>query len=977
MNICDSSLRYQYNFEKNCLECNEKTAPEWIPRMRHSSVEEKVPPVKYFNRAVKREKIVLLTGDLPRFALLRHFPEDKADPDHYKLGDGEFVLTVDGEAYSLSEQKNTSTSFYEFGTKYDIDLLNGIHVSLEITQAEGSGAGIRLQLQNNSETVKNAEVRMSYGGMCTHGRTYTGAYFFLENDDYDGNIITINDDSACLSHRDIPEEITVCANSWNKIAEVNNRIEFSEQFRLKANKSYENEFFVIRNGEYKKFKSAGFRNIIDEAQQYAEKIIAPYDLSTPDKILDFAFQCAVYNLEYDYTGDMWMEGLHWWTSYFSQNYQISAAICLDQIERAQKALRIIGQVEPYPAPGMTAAGKPIVSHIGVYQHGCEDGLPYYLYQLAQYYDTTGDLEMIRMIWDAICKGIDNFFEKRTGPNGLVDWHLGCNVFLYQADHLALPGDAASPSIFMSGIMKKMAQLAEIIGDEKSRDAWSEKADFLNREAQKRLYDPQEKKFYNHIDLQGKYHRAKYYTDAVFPMLYSDFPDEIKENALNSLWEKMIFKSENGRLLMKVGEFKPSIFANDNVMPTQMCEAARAFYMMGDAETATELMHNVSIAATVDTESPGSFPERMDNEGKGEANYNFGNPIGSFLYTFIAGLFGVQLKDAGEKIQFSPCFPEKWENAHFRLPYAEIKYVMRQEDHDTRFKQYSFTSPTEKFMGVDICVGGELLKVTGLDEECCETYQRFGKTWLRYTGTEKTKTLVFEILSKDAEEKKQVAAVREEQRDEIVVPAAKRYECINLQGYTNTDTIWAYSAWRNIQYHPDLSAYRIKDNRLEIKGVPFDVVPCENDCFSPGMIRVEYGNSHCYTNEIIRENWPSKVEIPIGKSGAQNIALLYISECRSRNTDLDVGKIVIKYEDQTCSETVLNVGKNIDTVFSHFAKDTIAVYMPSDCEKHPIHPGTDYANLLFLPCEKKKIESIEMEIDTADASMALIGVTLMD
>ena len=44
------------------------------------------------------------------------------------------------------------------------------------------------------------------------------------------------------------------------------------------------------------------------------------------------------------------------------------------------------------------------------------------------------------------------------------------------------------------------------------------------------------------------------------------------------------------------------------------------------------MCGVARAATVFTEQPGSFPERMDAAGKGEYNYMFGNPSASYLYT---------------------------------------------------------------------------------------------------------------------------------------------------------------------------------------------------------------------------------------------------------------------------------------------------------------------------------------------------------
>jgi hypothetical protein len=46
---------------------------------------------------------------------------------------------------------------------------------------------------------------------------------------------------------------------------------------------------------------------------------------------------------------------------------------------------------------------------------------------------------------------------------------------------------------------------------------------------------------------------------------------------------------------------------------------------------------------------------MNDEGKGEANYLFGNPIGSFLYTCVNGLFGLQLQTEAKRFHVNLLF----------------------------------------------------------------------------------------------------------------------------------------------------------------------------------------------------------------------------------------------------------------------------------------------------------------------------------
>ena len=163
--------------------------------------------------------------------------------------------------------------------------------------------------------------------------------------------------------------------------------------------------------------------LIQKAREYYEKLLTGISISTPSKILDAAFLIGIFNLDYDYMGKLWLEGVHWWSSYWPSNYQISAAISLGQLERAKGALDFLGSLECGPCPVLTAAEKPYLNHIGVYNLGIEEGLPYYLYQLIQYFENTGDRDLMQKIWAKIKTSIEVLFANRdANGNGLLDWH---------------------------------------------------------------------------------------------------------------------------------------------------------------------------------------------------------------------------------------------------------------------------------------------------------------------------------------------------------------------------------------------------------------------------------------------------------------------------------------------------------------------------------------------------------------------------
>lgn len=170
------------------------------------------------------------------------------------------------------------------------------------------------------------------------------------------------------------------------------------------------------------------------------------------------------------------------------------------------------------------------------------------------------------------------------------------------------------------------------------------------------------------------HTARYYTDYVFPVLYGKCGAEDSYIMMNRLKDRLTyFSDETGERLMRVGEFKPSMFGNDNVMPTQAAEAARAFFAIGDLKTGLELLQGIARGVLSFTEQPGSFPERMDDAGKGEYNYMFSNPSASYIYTYISGLFGIRRKDGGKVLQINCAFPENTSKACLKLPYAEIAF----------------------------------------------------------------------------------------------------------------------------------------------------------------------------------------------------------------------------------------------------------------------------------------------------------------
>ena len=78
-------------------------------------------------------------------------------------------------------------------------------------------------------------------------------------------------------------------------------------------------------------------------------------------------------------------------------------------------------------------------------------------------------------------------EGLAGGDLLLNWHMSSNAFLYQSDHLSLPGAAASPSLMAIGMLSWMADLAEAVGEPEPARPWRRRADYMRREVVRRLW----------------------------------------------------------------------------------------------------------------------------------------------------------------------------------------------------------------------------------------------------------------------------------------------------------------------------------------------------------------------------------------------------------------------------------------------------------------------------------------------------------
>lgn len=956
------------------IRCGKKYPAPEINRQNHRSETTRCKKIQVFNRGVRHEGSLLITGDLPLFAFASTHPDNAIDPPFLIFGDMYIRFCHQGQELFFHDFDEITASFHPFATEWigTSEKLPGLQVRLNVSIFDGSAICGSLSVEALEKTAVLPKAELSFGGLKLGTRPLDPCFIQPDSAEIPSQATQLSEGHFLLAPalENSPfstEKVYVnFANGFGKAQIQKGRIQFS----FNSAEESTADFLIFHSLDNMPEKAAlplsACKKDFTQMEQYADQLLQSCRVSTPSPLLNAAIRHSILNLDYIHIQDAWFEGGHWWNCYWTNNFQISAAIALGQYEYAKKALLFFGLLdEGYSCT--TAAGKN--ANEEVYPHTKKrtlhfEGIPYYLYELWQYTEATGDLSVIETVYDRLTPIIDDLFSAcDINQTGLIGWRYGCNAFLYQADHLQLPGDAVSPSVMLAAMLDKLAYLAKLIGKQEDAAVFSKRSDEMKSAVKQKLWNEEAGYFYSHLDLQGIRHSAHYYTDLIFPALYGNFEEKYSLGGLKHLKETLLFRSaETGELLMRVGDLKPDIFGNNNVMPTQMAETARAFCKIGDKNLALSLMHAAARGATVFTESPGSSPERLNDEGKGECNYLFGNPCASFLYTAVSGIFGIRVQKAGTELCLSPSLDDRWPQAAISLPFAEytvcgktLSVLVKDEKIQTlRLVFYSDDS------NVQFSVNDTIL--------CGQAEQTFGRRSITLTLSVRTGSTIqitplFDCGAAENPPCEFPTGVPSKQMPPILTPIDQGIS-IDISQNINSDHMTALSAWRrDSAYYIPWTALSSVPGYLLTPAGKFASAPTAKDNRIPLCV-IDRGFSHELSGAPLPTEFPSNQTF-IVNDRIRRLDLFYVTEAASRLTGSTVGKLILNY-DHFQQILPLTVGKNISSLFHHFAKEAIAVKLHTS-------EATDSASVLQISCDSQHLlQSFTIAIDLFDAEFALIG-----
>jgi hypothetical protein len=928
---------------------------------------------RIFNWAARRDPCFLISGDLPRFALARTFQSPSVDPvaglapNLAKLGDLRIRIQLAGKSVWLDELGSDRVRFYPWGTVHDFSPRPDFPVEVEVRATLVKDAGIAIEIEFGAPSAKSLEgtLDLIYGGLAFQGGFPSG-YMTSEAQDAKSNTVTLEKAGGVIADAKIPVQVIALADPIFRVSlDPSNRLDFQSHFALKRNKS------IFRFLAYQKEASGGsdlalehFDDYVQETRKYYDTLVKTVEIQTPDKVLDSAFYAGLVNLDYGYQPPAWLEGTHGWRAYWVNNYQISAAIDLGQLDRARRALIFFANRPGGPGQTLKVDGSVVRDWVNVQFEG---GLPYYILQLYRYWLATGDRKTLDEVWPATKENLERLLQTRD-PDGnlLLDWMLGGNMFLYQSDHLSFPGDGFSPTLMVAANLTEMADMAEARGETGDAQKWRHRADYMQSELARRFWLPKEGRFIAGVDGQGLVMKANFYTDFVFPQLYSNLPADYTWTSLLTLDRTLWMK--NG--LMRTGNYMPPEFGNNPVLPVEMAESAEAYFQAGLPSRGWRLMHGVAVATTIATNSPGSFPESMTDAGFGKSHYVFGNPAGAYIRAAVSGLFGFEKTSSNRPLVWRPSIPDDWSSAKLRVGDISMRITGIHGE-----RTFSLSLPEPQALEFRAPLHGHRVKevkdASGRDLEFTILPHPSGDFLQMHLATARE----FEIQVHSTQGSAIPPPPAEPQPDPVrhgALQLAGKREPVPIADKLNSDSISFQSFW----WGPT------KDN-LRRKPVKVELPACSNTSSAncnllvgrsnfrvsakgQNMVMLEMGQCHPYTQELILSQLPDSLRLQIGKP-VRGIEFLVASEVGSRLTGVQVGEVELLYSTGAEKKEPLIYGRNIDCFTIPFATET---------DNYEINPHAHLSAFVVKADASRNLEAIKLNVFAADTSIGILGINLV-
>lgn len=395
-------------------------------------------------------------------------------------------------------------------------------------------------------------------------------------------------------------------------------------------------------------------------------------IKTPEKVLDEAFQCALWNLEMTWVRPWgWIESVHHWGTLYSQQHSL-AADWLGQEDRSREMIMTHAKhiLPNGMIPQLDTYGRARVDFGGWNQ--------FYVWDVQHYWRMTEDRVFAREIYPILLKVIEQTFTAHDPDgNGLLGFGQQIGN---QEDYISTPEDGTSPTIAGIEMLRTKAELAEALGYKEEAKKAKDITKWMEERLKKELWLKELGYFSFYRDALGVQPIEPPYHSLIWPVIYDIWDPLDSYTSLRHLKEAL--QGKEGEIY--VSNLFPS-YVNATVGSQaggqQQPWATLAFSHIGYPEEGLKPLLWIS-RLVVSSPHDGAWPEL----GIEPTRAYFSPPAGVFLWGVIEGLFGLQVDKPKGILFIRPGIPFDWKEAELHLPKFNVRF--EKKEGELRLKIYS-------------------------------------------------------------------------------------------------------------------------------------------------------------------------------------------------------------------------------------------------------------------------------------------------
>lgn len=391
-------------------------------------------------------------------------------------------------------------------------------------------------------------------------------------------------------------------------------------------------------------------------------------IETPEKELNDAFKGAITTLEYSW---IWPYG---WTESIHHNLgmlhmQATGGLTwIGQDERVKKSILTHAQfLSAEGAVPQFSPGQGIRSDFG----GSDQ---FYAWQLAQYWNYTGDLEFARHIVPVLDRIIQHTFQENDpDENGLLGWGLQVGN---QENFVATPNDGTTPTIEGLQMLRLRADLARALGDPATEEHLQRRIAIISQKLRSQLWQTDLGRFLFYRDPLGIERFDGQYHTLIYPLIW---------NVVDPLDAWTSLRHLRDRLTGEKGE----IYCSNNFphhlneswgMQAGAAQQPWGAWGLSALGLRNETCHPLKAVAgwVMNEDHRGSWMEISEEP---TASY-FTPPAGLYIQSTIEALYGLRMRGPEGALQISPSFPDAWSTASVYLP--DVSAVYSREGNHLRY-----------------------------------------------------------------------------------------------------------------------------------------------------------------------------------------------------------------------------------------------------------------------------------------------------